>query len=200
LVTSLNRPGGNVTGVTFLTTELVAKRLDLLHQVAPQATTIAYLSGRSVAQHEMLRDMDPAAGAMGLKLDVVEVAGVSEFDAAFTTFIAHQAGALMIAAEPLFTSDLDKLVSLAGRYKLPAIYQSREFPLRGGLMSYGASFPEAFRLGARYVGQILKGAKPANLPVEESTRFDLVINLKTAKVLGIEIPPPLLIRADEVIE
>ena len=201
LVASLSRPGGNVTGVTFLTSELVAKRLDLVRELVPQATTLAYLSGKlGVVSREMLHDLLAAAAALGRQVAVVEAHSDRDFGPAFATFAERRAGALVVGADPLFSSNRDKLVALAARHKLPAIYQVREFPLEGGLMSYGASWGEAFRLGGRYVGQVLKGARPADLPVEQSSRFELVINMKTAKTLGLDVPPALLIRADELIE
>jgi putative ABC transport system substrate-binding protein len=201
LVDSLSRPGGNVTGVTFVTTELVAKRLDLLRELVPQATTIAYLADlRSVVGQEMLRDMRSAASTLERQLAIAEARSEPDFAAAFTTFIGDRAGALVVGAGTLFDSHRDKLVALASHHKIPAIYQAREYVLDGGLMSYGASYTNAFRLGGLYVGQILKGARPANLPIEQSSRFELVINLKTAKALGLEVPLSLLIRADELVE
>ena len=201
LVASLNRPGGNVTGVTVQTVEATKKRLDLLCDLTPQATIVAYLAyARSVVGQGMLRDMLAAAAAIGRQLAVAEVSNDSEFEPAFRVFVERQAGALVVGTSPLFDSNRNQLVALAARYKLPAIYQVREYALDGGLMTYGASFREAFRLGGRYVGQILKGAKPADLPVEQLSRFELVINMKTAKALGLNVPPSLLIRADELIE
>jgi len=201
LVASLNRPDGNVTGVTFLTTELMAKRLDLLRELIPQATTVAYLADlRSVAGQEMLRDMLAASEVLGRKVAVAEARNSHDFAAAFATFVERQAGALVVGASSLFDSNHDQLVALAARHKLPAIYQARQYVTAGGLMSYGASYNDAFRLGGLYVGQILKGAKPANLPVEQSSRFELVINLKTARTLGLEVPLSVMIRADEMIE
>jgi ABC-type uncharacterized transport system substrate-binding protein len=201
LVASLNRPGGNVTGVTFLTTELMPKRLELLRELIPQATTLAYLADlRFVLGHEMLRDTLAAAGVLGQQIAVMEARSSRDFEPAFATFIERQAGALIVAASQLFDRNRDQLVALAARYKMPAIYQAREYVLDGGLMSYGANQVEAFRLGGLYVGQILKGEKPANLPVQQSTKIELVINLKTAKTLGIEVPLSMLMRVDEVIE
>ena len=201
LVASLSRPGGNITGVTFLTTELMAKRLDLLRELAPQATTVAYLADtRFVTGQEMLRDMLAAASTLGRKVAVVEARSDRDFESAFATFVERQAGALVVGASALFDSNRDRLVALAAHHKMPAIYQAREYAQDGGLMSYGASYRDAFRLGGRYVGQILKGVKPADLPVEQSSRFELVINMKTAKALGLDVPPTLLIRADELIE
>jgi len=201
LVASLNRPGGNVTGVTFTTTELMAKRLDLLRELVPQAATVAYLADtRSVVGQEMLSEILVAAGVLGRQLAVAEVRSEYEFEAAFASFVERRSGALVVGASVLFDSHRDKLVALAARHKVPAIYQAREYALEGGLMSYGASYQDAFRLAGRYVGQILKGANPADLPVEQSSRFELVINMKTAKTLGLDFPPTLLIRAEELIE
>jgi len=202
LVASLNRPGGNVTGVYFLTRELVPKRFDLVRNLVPQATTVAYLADdqRTETAQETMRDMLAAAGPLGRQLAVVEARSNRDFEPAFATFIERQAGALVVGPSPLFDSHRDKLIALAAHHKLPAIYQDREYASDGGLMSYGASFREAFRLGGRYVAQILKGVKAADLPVEQSSRFELVINMKTAKTLGLDVPPTLLIRADELIE
>jgi putative ABC transport system substrate-binding protein len=201
LVVSLGRPGGNITGVTFITSELMAKRLDLLRELVPQANTVAYLADlRSVVSQGMLRDMQSAASALKRKLAVMDARSEHDFDPAFAAFVERRASALVVGASPLFDSHRDKLVALAARHKLPAIYQAREYALDGGLMSYGASYADAFRLGGLYVGHILKGAKPAELPVEQSSRVELVINLKTAKALGLEVPLSLLIRADELIE
>ena len=201
LVDSLNRPGGNVTGVTFLTTELMPKRLEFLRELIPQATTVAYLADlRSVSGQEMLRDTLAAAGVLGRQIVVVEARSDRDFEPAFATFVERQAGALVVAASQLFDSNRDQLVALAARHKMPAIYQAREYVLEGGLMSYGASYGDTFRVGGLYVGQILMGEKPANLPVQQATKVELVINLKTAKALGLEVPLSLMIRADEMME
>ena len=202
LVASLNRPGGNVTGVTFLTTELVGKRLDLLRELVPQVTTVAYLAGdqRAVVNQDQLSDMLAAAGALGRQVAVVEARSDRDFEAAFATFVQRRAGGLVVGGSTVFDSNRDKLVALAAQHKIPAIFQAREYALDGGLMSYGASYVNAFRVGGLYVGRILKGATPANLPVEQSTRFELVINLKTAKALSLDVPLSLMIRADEMIE
>jgi putative tryptophan/tyrosine transport system substrate-binding protein len=202
LVASLNRPGGNITGVTFLGTELMSKRLELLHRMVPQATTIAYLAGdqRVVVGREMLRDIMTAATVLGLQVVSIEARTDTDFEPAFTTFIERRARALVVGSEPLFDSLRGELVALAASHKLPAIYQAREYPLDGGLMSYGTSYANAFRLGGRYVAQVLKGTRPADLPFEQSSRFELVINLKTAKALDLEVAPILLIQADELIE
>jgi ABC-type uncharacterized transport system substrate-binding protein len=201
LVASLNLPGGNVTGVTFVTTELMAKRLELLRELIPQATTVAYLvDPRSGTGQEMLRDTLAAAGVLGRQIAVMEARSDRDFGPAFATFFERQAGALVVGPSQLFDSNRDQLVALAARHKLAAIYQAREYVLDGGLMSYGANQVDAFRLGGLYVGQILKGKMPANLPVQQSTKVELVINLKTAKTLGIEVPLSMLMRVDEVIE
>ena len=201
LVASLNRPGGNITGVTFLTTELVAKRLELLHELIPQAKTIAYLGDvRIVVGQEMLRDTFAAATVTGLQIAVVEARSERDFEPAFGTFVERQAGAVIVGASQLFDSNRDQLLALAARHKMPAIYQAREYVLDGGLMSYGANQVDAFRVGGLYVGQILKGEKPANLPVQQATKIELAINLRTAKALGLEVPLSLMIRADELME
>jgi putative ABC transport system substrate-binding protein len=201
LVDSLNRPGGNVTGITFLTTELMAKRLELLRELIPQATTIAYLAdARTVTSEEMLRDALAAGGALGRELAVVAARSDRDFEPAFSTFVERQAGALVVAPSQLYDSNRDQLVVLAARYKIPAIYQAREYVVDGGLMSYGASYGDTFRVGGLYVGQILKGEKPSHLPFQQATKLELVINLKTAKALGLEVPLSLMIRADEMID
>jgi putative ABC transport system substrate-binding protein len=201
LVESLNRPGGNVTGVTFLTTELMAKRLDLLRELVPGATTIAYLTDpRAGASAWMLRDTLAAANVLGVKLIVGEARSERDFEPSFSTFVEGKAGALMVAPSQLFDSHRDRVVALAASYKLPAIYQAREFVIDGGLMSYGAPYGDTFRVGGLYAGQILKGAKPATLPFQQATRVELVINLRTAKALGLEVPLSLMIRADEMTE
>jgi putative tryptophan/tyrosine transport system substrate-binding protein len=201
IVGSLNRPGGNITGVTLLDTALMAKRLDLLRELVPQATTVAYLSPEQTGLDEdMLREMLAAARMLGRQLVIAEARSESDFEPAFATFVERGAGALVVGSSVLFNSNRDKLVALAARHRIPAIYTFRMYPSNGGLISYGTSVEDAFRLAGRYVGQILQGAKPADMPVQQSSRFDLVINLKTAKALGLEVPPTLLGRADEVIE
>jgi putative ABC transport system substrate-binding protein len=201
LVQSLNRPGGNVTGVTFVTTELITKRLDLLCELVPQATTVGYLADpRSPSSDGMVRDTLAAAGVLGRELVVVEARSDRDFESAFATFVKRQASALVVAPSQLFDSNRDQLLALTARHKLPAIYQAREYVMDGGLMSYGASYGDTFRVAGLYVGQILKGDKPAGLPFQQATKLELVINLKTAKALGLEIPLSLMIRADEMIE
>jgi len=201
LVDSLNQPGGNVTGVTFVTTELMTKRLKLLRDLVPQATTIGYLADpRNTTSAEMLRVTLAAANVLGRKLAVVEARSDRDFEPAFSTFVERQAGALVVAPSQLFDSNRDQLLALAARHKMPAIYQAREYVMDGGLMSYGASYGDTFRVAGLYVGQILKGDKPTNLPFQQATKLELVINLKTAKALGLEVPLSLMIRADEFIE
>jgi putative ABC transport system substrate-binding protein len=202
LVTSLNKPGGNITGVTFITTELVGKRLELLCELAPQATMVAYLRTgpqlSTVVTEQQTSDFFAAARTLGRQAFVLQVDSDREFEAAFNTVVGRQAGALVIASHPLF--DNDKLGALALHHAVPAIYQRREFAEAGGLMSYGASWGDAFRLAGLYVGQILKGAKPADLPFQQSTKLELVINLKTAKALGLTVPVIMQMTADDVIE
>ena len=202
LVASLSRPGGNLTGVTNLGVEVEAKQLELLHELVPTATTIALLvnpTNRTLA--DMLsRDMQPAADKLGLKLQVLNASTDRDFDTVFTTLARHRPGALVIGADIFFISRSQQLAALAVRYAIPASFYFREFVVAGGLMSYGGSFTEAHRQVGVYVGRILKGDKPADLPVLRPTKFELVINLKTAKALGLTVPAALLTAANEVIE
>ena len=201
LVASLNRPGGNMTGTYMFTTGLEAKRLGLLHEMVPKATTIAVLIHTSYSGAKtQLRDVQEAAARLGVQLVVLRANTVSDFDAAFATLVQQRAGALLVCSSPYFNSRREQLVVLAARHAVPAIYEWREFAAAGGLMSYGTSLADAFRQVGIYAGRILKGANPADLPVVQATRFAFVINLSTAKALGIEVPPPLSARADEIIE
>ncbi|MBR0937307.1 ABC transporter substrate-binding protein [Bradyrhizobium jicamae] len=203
LVESLNRPGGNVTGVAFFGTELAAKRLDLLCQAVPSATTVAYLSGGRWfwSFEEEKKRLTAAADALRRQLIVIEYRTDAQLEAALATFAENAAGALMLGSEPTFFDPAfaEKIVTLTERYKIPAIYTSRQFALRGGLMSYGDDYADNLIAAADLVGKILAGIKPADLPVRMSTKFDFVVNLKTAKQLGLEIPQSLLAFANDVI-
>jgi putative ABC transport system substrate-binding protein len=201
LVTSLNRPGGNITGVTPLSFVLGAKRLELLHQMVPNASVVAILGNPTDPTTELqLREMQAAAVALGLQLQVFSASTKNEIQAAFASLVQQRVGALVVAADPFFFSQRDQLVALAARYAVPAIYSFREFAAAGGLMTYAQSLVDAYRQAGVYISQILKGSKPADLPVIQPTRFELVINLKTAKALGLTVPQSLLVAADEVIE
>jgi putative ABC transport system substrate-binding protein len=201
LVASLNRPGGNVTGVNFLVIAVAAKRLELLRQLAPKAPTIAALVHRGSPQAEAERsDLPAAAQAMGLRLVILEVDSERDFEAAFATLVHRGAGALFVGGGAFFHSNRERLVALAARHALPASYPLHEFVKAGGLMSYGPSIADAYRQVGIYAGRILKGEKPADLPVMQATKLDFVLNLKTAKALGLVISPTLLALADEVVE
>jgi putative tryptophan/tyrosine transport system substrate-binding protein len=201
LVTSLNRPGRNITGVTQLSSELLAKRLGLLHDVLPTASVIGLLVNPSDPRAEsQASDMQEAARALGLQIHVLNASSESEINAAFANLAQLRAGALFVGPSDLFRSRREQFVALAARQGMPAIYQYREYVAAGGLMSYGASLTDAYRQAGVYTGRILKGAKPADLPVLQPTKFELIVNLNTAKALGITVPPGVLAIADEVIE
>jgi putative ABC transport system substrate-binding protein len=201
LVASLNRPDGNVTGVSFLVATLGAKRLELLHQLVPKATTIAALVHRNSPQAEVEHsDLPPAARAIGLRLLFFDVGSAPEIEAAVATAVQSGAGALFIGGGGFFNSQRDRLVALAARHALPTICPLKEFAMIGGLMSYGPSIAEAYRQAGIYTGRILKGEKPADLPIVRSTKFEFVLNLKTAKALGLAVPDRVLALADEVVE
>ena len=201
LVASLNRPGGNLTGAALLNVEVGPKRLELLHELVPAATVMALLINAANPNAEtQIRDMQAAARTFGLQLHVVHASSEPEFDAAFATFVQQRAGALAIGADAFYVNRSEQLAALTLRHALPTIFTVREFAAAGGLMSYGVSLTDAFRLMGVYTGRILNGEKPADLPVQQSTKVELVINLKTAKALGITFPLTLLGRADEVIE
>jgi ABC-type uncharacterized transport system substrate-binding protein len=201
LVPSLNRPGGHMTGVYQFASGLEGKRLGLLHEMVPRASILGVLVNPNFASAEsQLRDVQEAAARLGVKLVIVRANAESEFDAAFATVVQQKAGALLVCASPFFNIRRQQLVVLAARHSLPAIYEWREFAEAGGLMSYGTRLADAYRQAGVYAGRVLKGAKPADLPVVQVTKFEFVINLSTAKALGIEVPPPLSARADEIIE
>jgi putative tryptophan/tyrosine transport system substrate-binding protein len=201
LVAGLNRPGGNATGVSMFLTEMEAKRLALLHELVPTATIIGVIVNPSSPSIDtQLQEVNSAARALGRQIQIVNATNERELDAAFASLAQSKAGALHIAANAYFTSRRDQIVALAAQHAIPAIYDQREFPTAGGLMSYGTSLSDAYRLMGVYTGKILKGEKPADLPVQRSTKFELVINLKTAKALSLDVPPALSARADEVIE
>jgi putative ABC transport system substrate-binding protein len=200
LVSSLNRPGGNVTGVSFLAERLGAKRLELLRQLMATATNIAVLVARGPDAALERQDLEAAAQTLGQRLTISEVATDREIESGFTTFGALGAGALMVVGGAFMFSNRERIVALAAQHKLPASYPLREYVSAGGLMSYAPSIAEAYRQVGVYAGRILKGEKPGDLPVMQSTKFELVLNLTTAKVLGIEIPAKLLALADEVID
>jgi len=201
LVASLARPGSNATGVNSFLAELGAKQLGLLHELLPKAARIGLLVNPSNANVEgVTKDVMAAAATLGVQIDVVQASDSREIEAAFTTLVRNKANALLIGSDVFFSSRRVQLATLTTRHAIPAVQNVREFAEVGGLMSYGTSLTEAFRQLGVYTGRILKGAKPADLPVVQSTKFEFVINLPTARALGIEIPPTLLARADEVIE
>jgi putative ABC transport system substrate-binding protein len=202
LVTSLARPGGNLTGVNFFSAELATKRLELLRELVPTATRVAVLLNPAEATiaASNLRDVETAARAMRLQIQVLNASTSGEIDAAFVTIARERPDALFVSSGPLFTSRRVQLAHLATRHAVPTIHGSRLYPEVGGLISYGASLTDAHRQAGVYVGRILKGTKPADLPVVQSTKFELVINAGIARMLGLSVPPSLLARADEVIE
>jgi putative tryptophan/tyrosine transport system substrate-binding protein len=201
LVASLARPGGNLTGVTTLSAEIVAKRLELLHELIPTISGIALLINPNNRDSENAkRDAEVAARTLGLQLHVIRASSTNEIDAAFKDFKQLQASALMVAPDAFFTSRSDQLAALALQYAVPTIYQYRRFAAAGGLISYGADIADAYRLVGAYTAQILKGKKPEDLPVQRATKVELLINRKTAKALGLNVPPQLQQLADEVIE
>jgi ABC-type uncharacterized transport system substrate-binding protein len=201
LVASLNRPGGNLTGITSLNEEMGPKRLDVLHEAVPTATIVAVLINPTNSNaNGMANGLNTAARSRGLQLSILHATKEVDLDAAFQSVVQTRAGALLITADPLFISLSDRLAKLALRYGIPTIFQYREFVAAGGLMSYGGDVLDQFRQVGIYTGRILKGEKPANLPVQQATKIELLINLKTAKTLGLSIPNTLIGRADEVIE
>jgi putative ABC transport system substrate-binding protein len=202
LVASLNRPGGNLTGVTNLNTEVGPKRLELLHELVPKAAIVGLLvnPANPALAETSTKDFEAAARTLGIELHVVPASTESDFESAFAALIQLRAGGLVIGGDPFFNSHSDQLATLAVRHVLPTVFSYPDFVAAGGLMSYGSSLTEGPHLAGVYTGRILKGEKPSDLPVQQSTRIELLINLKTAKALGIDVPPALLIRADEVIE
>jgi ABC-type uncharacterized transport system substrate-binding protein len=201
LVASLARPGGNLTGVSVLATEVTAKRFELLSELVPRAGVIALLvNPNSQSAERVIQEVQQAARAKGVQLSVLKASTESEIDAAFASLVELGAGALLVGADPFLSGRREQLVALASRHAIPSIYAWREFAASGGLISYGASLTSAFRLLGTYAGKVLKGAKPADLPVQQPTTFELVINLRTAEALGLTVPQSMLMHADEVIE
>ncbi len=201
LVASLARPGGNLTGSSAMSIELTPKRLELMSELVPRAGVIALLMNPNSPEAEpMIRDVQEAARMKGVQLDILKAGTEGEIDAAFATLVQLQAGALVVGDDPFFGSRREQLVALTSRHAVPAIYYSRHYVVAGGLISYGASLPAFYRKAGIYAGRILKGAKPADLPVQQPTTFELVVNLKTAKALGLTVPQSILARTDEVIE
>ena len=201
LIVSMSRPGGNLTGSTSLNVEVGQKRLELLHEMAPQAMVLALLVNPTNPNTEALSsDLHAAARTLGLQLQVLHASAEREIDAVFTTLLQLQAGGLMIGHDAFFNSQSERLATLALRRAMPTIYQFREFAAAGGLMSYGTDLADSYRQTGVYASRILKGEKPGDLPILQPTKFELFINLKTAKALGLDVPPTLLARADEVIE
>jgi putative ABC transport system substrate-binding protein len=201
LVTSLARPEGNATGVYFFLSDLAAKQLGLLHELVPAAVRFAVLVNPDNANAEAVaREMATAASAIGVQIEVMRASDMASIEAAFATLVRNKADALVVGADPFFFSQRAELAALATRRAIPAVFTVRDFPQAGGLMSYGTNLIEVFHQLGMYVGRILKGAKPTDLPVVQSTKFDFIINLTTAKALGLNVPPTMLARADEVIE
>ena len=201
IVPSLNRPGGNVTGVMFFNNVLGPKRLQVLHALVPKATVVGMMVNPKNPNTEFdLRDVQLAARPLGMEISTVAASTEREFDAAFAKLVERRVGALVVSPDPFFGTRRDQLVALAAQHAIPAIYEFREFAVAGGLVSYGTSIAEAYRQVGIYAGRILHGEKPGDLPVQQSTKFQLTINLKTARTLGLDIPPLLLAIADEVVE
>jgi ABC-type uncharacterized transport system substrate-binding protein len=202
LVASLARPGGNITGSSNIVGELMPKRLELISELVPRPGVIALLvnPNQPTTNESIIRDVQVAAHAKGVQLAILKAGSEGEIDTAFASLVQLRAGALIVGSDPFFFGRREQLMALASRHAVPAIYWLRDFPAAGGLISYGVRVTETFRQAGSYAGSILNGAKPADLPVQQPTKFELVINLKTAKALGLTVPQPLLARADEVIE
>jgi putative tryptophan/tyrosine transport system substrate-binding protein len=201
LVTSLNRPGGNVTGVTQMNVEVAPKRLELLHELVPTASVMALLVNSTNPNTETnTKELQAAARTLGVELHVLNASTERDFDAVFAKLIQLRAGGLVIGADNLFASRVKQLAALALRHAVPTIYQDRDFAVAGGLMSYGTGFRETYRLAGNYIGRVLKGEKPADLPVQQATKVEFYINLKTAKALGLNVPAAMQARVDEMIE
>src|SRR5262245_14329592 len=201
LVRSLNRPGGNLTGVSYFLSELGPKRLELLHELVPKATAIAYLvNPTNPVTKSDKENLQTAAGALGQQIRVLTASSERDLDAAFMTFVQQRSDAILVNNDAFFSSRANKIVTLAAQHAIPAIYYLRDFVVAGGLVSYAANVVDGYRQVGIYTGRVLKGESPADLPVMQPTKFELVINLKAAKALGLEVPPTLLARADEVIE
>ena len=201
LVDSLNRPGGNITGVSFLSSDIVAKMMEAMHELMPKAARIAALvnpTNQNAAADT--KEAEAAARTLGLELQVLNASNGREIDDAFALLVERRAAALLIEGDPFFAGRMKQLVVLTARHAIPAIYQGRDFPDAGGLISYGANRADALRVAGDYTGRIHKGAKPADLPVQLATKLELVVNLYTAKALRLDVPPTLLVRANEVIE
>ena len=201
LVQSLNRPGGNATGVSVLTTAPESKRLGLLHELVPGAKVVGVLIDPNYQEADaQARELRDAAGSIGQHIYIAYAKSEAELESAFETLVRERADALLVSADPFFDTRRDRIIAFAAEQRMPAVYQFRQYAVGGGLMSYGVSLPDGYRQVGNYAGQILKGAKPADLPIVQSIKFEFVINLKTAKALGLEVPAMLLARADEVIE
>jgi putative tryptophan/tyrosine transport system substrate-binding protein len=201
LVSTLSRPGGNVTGISWIASALEAKRLGLLHEVAPKGAAIAVLVNPDFpGAKAQLKEAEEAARERGLRIQVLKASSERDLDAIFATLVEQRAGSLLVSPNPLFIAKREQIVALAARHRIPTIYYAREYVVAGGLMSYGTNVVEAFRQAGIYTGRILKGDKPADLPVWQPTKFEFVINLKTARTLGLAFPPGVLAIADEVIE
>jgi putative tryptophan/tyrosine transport system substrate-binding protein len=201
LVASLNRPGGNATGISLLTTAPETKRLGLLHEIVPKAALIGVLINPNYAEAEnQTREVQDAAHSIGQGIRISKAGTDGELESAFAAFIEQRIEALLVCSDPFFDTRRDRIIAFAAQSRIPAIYQFREYAVAGGLMSYGISLTEGYRQVGIYAGQILKGTKPAELPIQQSIKFEFVINAKTAKALGLELPPTVSARADEVIE